>query len=103
LIKILSFLNDVLKISELLSIIDCHKLDIGMISPSKQAGLISFPIVPRIVLIPIHSREVAEDGKFLFDSLLVNPGTELRGVTAGLPKKMMSALSFVFFFLGQIV
>ena len=75
LIKILSLLNDVLKISELLSIIDCPKVDIVMISPSKNFGLIYFPIVPMIVLVPIHTREVAEDGKFLFASLLVNPGT----------------------------
>ena len=79
--------------------IDCPNVDIGMISPSKQVGLISFPIVPRIVLIPIHAREVTEEGSFRIDSLLVNPGTEFRGVADSLAKKVMRFLSFGFFLL----
>ena len=45
-------------------IIFCPSVDIGIISPSKQVGLISFPIVPRIVLIPIQERKVTEEGIF---------------------------------------
>ena len=96
LVSILSLLNGVLANLVLLSIINCPRLDMGIVSPSKQVGLISFPIDPRTVLIPIHARDVGEICKYLFDSLHVNPGPRLRGVAASLPKKWMRALSFVF-------
>ena len=47
--------------------IDCPSVDIRIISLSKQVGLISFPIVPRIVLIPIHAKEVVEEGSSLIN------------------------------------
>ena len=82
-----------------MSIIVCPNVNIGMISPLKQVGLISSPIVPRIVLIPIHAREVTGEGNFHFYSWLVNPGTEFRDVAASLPKKVMRFLTFGFFLL----
>ena len=83
----------------LLAILDCPRLDMGIVFPSKQVGLIYLPIDPMTVLISIHAREVGEICKFLFDSLHVNPGTRFRGVAASLPKKWMSSLSFGFLIL----
>ncbi len=99
LVSILSVLNGVLANLVLLSIIYCTRLDMGIVSPSMQVGLISFPIDLRTVLITIHAREVVEICKFMFDSLPVNPGTRFRGVAASLPKKWMSSLSFRFLIL----
>ena len=96
LVNIFSLLNGVLANLVLLSIINCPRLDMGIVFPSKQVGLIYLPIYPMTVLIPIHAREVGEICKFLFDSLHVNPGTRFRGVAASLPKKWMSSLSFGF-------
>ena len=51
----------------------CPSVDIGIISPSKQVGFISFPIAPKVVLIPIQAREITVEGNVRFYSWLVTP------------------------------
>ena len=75
----------------------CPSVDIGTISPSKQVGLISFPITPKMVLIPIQAMEIKVEGSVCFDSRLVTTGTVFKGVAASLAKNAMSFLACGFY------
>ena len=64
---------------------------IGLIFPSKQVGFISGSIAPRMVFVPIHTKDIVDRGNCSVVPVCVSPGTEEIGVVANRSSRLRTA------------